>query len=270
MIVGLASAPVLAVEDTITERPACSGFIAKHNEAVIKAVGKYDDRQPPYSTFKVALALMGFDAGILENKESPKWAFKAEYEKNFQNWYTREKGLKYHWCQDHTPATFMRYSVVWFSHQITQRLGLERFQDYIVRLNYGNQDVRGTLGKNDGLYNSWLGTSLQISPREQVELLENLRANKLDISKEAQAKTREVMDRGEEWNGWKLYGKTGGGSDAIGWFVGWIEKNGQQIVFAQYLDLNDPNLNLEGIPSNLPVGLTAKEMIKRELLSFLE
>jgi len=160
---------------------------------------------------------MGFDAKILENKDSPKWAFKNEYEKNLQSWYTHKKGVEYHWCQEHTPATFMKYSVVWFSHQITGRLGEHRFQEYISKLNYGNKNVSGTVGKdgmykNDGLLNSWLGTSLQISPLEQVEFLEKLLANELAVSIPAQEKTREIMDRDEEWNGWKLYGKTGGGS----------------------------------------------------------
>lgn len=249
---------------------AHSAFIAKKGNKIIKTIGECEHRQAPFSTFKVVLALMGFDAGILKTKDSPQWSFKEEYEKNFQSWYTREKGLEYQWCQDHTPATFMKYSVVWFSHQITARLGAEKFQDYVSnRLNYGNKDVSGTPGKNDGLLNSWLGTSLQISPREQVEFLEKLCANELPLSKDAQEKTREIMDREEEWDGWKLYGKTGGGSGGNGWFIGWIEKDGQRIIFAQYLDLTDPNLDLSGLPIQKSVGLTAKEVVKREILNFL-
>jgi len=252
-----------------------SGFIAKQDNKIILTIGKYKERHAPFSTFKVALALMGFDAGILETKDSPKWPFKEEYEKNFQNWYTRKKGLEYHWCQEHTPATFMKNSVVWFSHQITERLGAKKFHDYVSKLNYGNKDVSGTLGengmyKNDGLLNSWLGTSLQISPLEQVEFLEKLLVNELAISLQAQEKTREIMDREEDWNGWKLYGKTGGGNGDNGWFIGWIEKDGQQIIFAQYLDKADPNLDLTGILAQKTVGLTAKEVIKRQMLAFLD
>ena len=178
------------LENNEVKQKAHSGFIAKQDNKIIKTIGKYEDRHAPFSTFKVALAVMGFDAGILENKDLPKWAFKEEYEKLFQSWYTRKKGLEYNWCQEHTPATFMKNSVVWFSHQITERLGAKKFQDYVSKLNYGNQDVSGTLGedglyKNDGLLNSWLGTSLQISPLEQVELLEKLLDNKLALSSQA-------------------------------------------------------------------------------------
>lgn len=246
-----------------------SAFLAKKDGVILQEKGNCDKRHAPYSTFKVVLALMGFDAGILESKDSPKWPFKEEYEKNFQSWYTRADGLKYEWCQDHTPKTFMMKSVLWFSHRITQALGAEKFENYIKRLAYGNQDLSGTPGRNDGLLNSWLGTSLEISVREQVDLLEKLLAGNLDISKEAQEKTREVMDREEEWSGWKLYGKTGGGSNSDGWFVGWIEKEGQVIVFAHYLDLMDPDLDLTGIAKQKTVGLTAKELIKRALLDRL-
>jgi beta-lactamase class D len=247
-----------------------SAFVAKKNKEVIKTIGKYESRRAPYSTFKVALALMGFDAGILENKDSPKWPFKEEYEKKFQSWYTREKGLEYNWCQDHTPATFMKNSVLWYSHQITERLGKEKFQAYVLKLKYGNMDVSGTSGQNDGLINSWLGTSLEISPLEQVEFLEKMLNDELPLSKEAQEKTREIMDREEEWNGWKLYGKTGGGSGRTGWFIGWIEKDGQQIIFAQYLDLSDHNLDLKDITIHKSIGLTAKEIIKREMVSYVQ
>ncbi len=212
-----------------------SGFIAKEDNKIIKTIGNYEDRHSPFSTFKVALALMGFDSGILKSKDSPKWQFQEEYEKNFQSWYTRDKGLEYHWIQAHTPETFMKYSVVWFSHLITDRLGKEKFQNYVAKLKYGNMDVTGTPGKDDGLLNSWLATSLLISPLEEVEFLEKLLANKLEVSREAQEKTKEIMDRKEEWNGWKLYGKTGGGTGNNGWFIGWVEKDNRHIVFAQYL-----------------------------------
>ena len=246
-----------------------SGLIVKRNHEIILNIGKTKERHAPFSTFKVPLALMGFDAKILESKDSPKWAFREEYEKNFQSWYTREKGLEYHWCQDHTPLTFMKNSVVWFSHLITQKLGKEKFEEYVSRLNYGNGNVSGTPGMDDGLFNSWLGTSLEISPLEQVELLEKLLANDLPFSKDAMEKTREIMDRDEVWDGWKLYGKTGGGSGGNGWFIGWIEKDGQRLVFAQYLDKADPGLDLTGLPVHKSVGLTAKEMIKRDVLKYL-
>ena len=241
-----------------------SAFIAKQGNKIITEVGNPIKRRAPFSTFKTVLAAIGFDAGILESKDSPKWSFKKEYMVNIP-WYNIEEN-KYGWVGDHTPETFMANSVLWFSHQITEKLGKEKFQGYVSKLNYGNKDVSGTPGKDDSLLKSWLGTSLEISPREQVEFLEKLLTHTLPLSEDAQVKTREIMDRKETWNEWKLYGKTGGGNFNNGWFIGWIEKDGTQpIVFAQYLDKNDPDLNLEGLPVHPTVGLTAKEVAKRHL-----
>ncbi len=247
-----------------------SALIVKKNGKTLIQIGKCNDPHAPYSTFKVALVLMGFDAGILQAKDSPKWPFKNEYETKFQDWYTRDHGLEYHWCQDHTPATFMKNSVLWYSHQITERLGNEKFQNYVSKFGYGNKDVSGTPGKGDGLLNSWLGTSLQISPCEQTEFLENLLLGKLVLSKDSQEKTRGVMDREEEWDGWKLYGKTGGGSGGTGWFIGWVEKDQERIVFAQYLDLSDQNIDMEGLPFHKSIGLKAKEIVKTYVLTLLK
>lgn len=220
-----------------------AAFIAKKNGIVLESQGSCAIQHPPCSTFKVALALMGFDAGILINKDSPKWPFKKEYETNFQSWYKPEMGITYGWHGEHTPETFLQNSVVWFSHQITQRLGKGKFQAYVNKLDYGNKDISGTPGQDDGLLNAWLETSLKISPQEQVELLEKMLGEQLDISQEAQIKTREIMLKKDkdgqpmEWNGWKLYGKTGGGTGCNRWFIGWVEKGLDKIVFAQYIGL---------------------------------
>ena len=175
-------------------------------------------------------------------------------------------GIKYGWHGEHTPATYMQKSVVWFSHEITQRLGKEKFQEYINRLNYGNRDVSGTPGQDDGLLNSWLETSLKISPREQVEnILEKMLKTSLDISQDAQIKTREIMIKRDEdnkpieWNNWKLYGKTGGGRGCHRWFVGWVEKDNEKIVFAQYVGLEQ---DTPFIREKAPMAIdTAKENI---------
>ncbi len=220
-----------------------SSFIAKQNGKTLVTTGNCDIQNPPCSTFKVALALMGFDSGILIDKDTPKWPFKPEYENNFQNWYTTEAGKRYGWHQEHTPETYIAKSVVWFSHQITERLEKKQFQDYVHRLNYGNKDVSGTPGQDDGLLNSWLETSLKISPQEQVELLEKMVNCELDLCKDAQEKTKEIMAKKDEdnqiiqWERWKLYGKTGGGTGCHRWFIGWVELGNEKIIFAQYIGL---------------------------------
>lgn len=200
-------------------------FLAKENDMILRQEGDYQTRYSPCSTFKIALSLMGFDAGILENDEHPQWLFQEEYELylNFR------KGV-------HTPRTWMRDSCVWYSQILTRKLGVDKFKEYIEKFNYGNKDASGDKDKDNGLTQSWLNSSLQISPQEQVEFLQKFIERKLGVSGKAYEITKNIMFVQELWGGWKLYGKTGSGG-FIGWFVGFIEKNGRKIVFAsQILD----------------------------------
>ena len=52
--------------------------------------------------------------------------------------------------------------------ELAARIGPERMQEYIDKIGYGNKDISG------GLTTFWLGSSLQISAPEQVDLLNKL------------------------------------------------------------------------------------------------
>jgi beta-lactamase class D len=145
----------------------------------------------------------------------------------------------------------------------------EKIQKHIDKLDYGNKDISGIPGQDDGLLNSWLGTSLKISPREQVSFLEKMLATSLEVSKDAQIKTKSVMEKKNAqgqailWKGWKLFAKTGGGQDAQRWFVGWGEKGEDKIVFAQYIGMIQ---DTPAIRVRAPMALDlAKESIEKLL-----
>ena len=190
-------------------------------------------RWSPASTFKVPLALMGFDAGILTSPEAPEVPFRAGY----VDW-------RPEWRQPTTPLTWMRDSVVWYSQWLTPQLGLARMQAYLYAFAYGNRDLSGRPGAGDGLTTAWLGSSLQISPDEQVAFLRRMLDGGLPVSAAAVAKTETILDHGTSAGGWRVHGKTGaatarradGSPDRahpIGWFVGWAEKAGERVVFAR-------------------------------------
>ncbi|HBX3937445.1 TPA: hypothetical protein MH011_29220 [Klebsiella pneumoniae subsp. pneumoniae] len=44
-------------------------------------------------------------------------------------------------------------------------MGVDRFTEYVKKFEYGNQDVSGDSGKHNGLTQSWLMSSLTISPQ---------------------------------------------------------------------------------------------------------
>lgn len=210
-------------------------FIAKENRQVLKKEGNCDKRYAPMSTFKIPLSLIGFDSGILVDEIHPVWPFKEGY----VDWLEA-------WKQDQTPTSWMKKSCVWYSQVLTERLGMEKFQDYVTKFSYGNQDLSGDKEQNNGLTHAWiLSSSLKISPEEQTVFLQKVVDRTLPISKASYDKTKKIMFIQEMAGGWKLYGKTGNGllrdkngnkTDLQhGWFVGYIEKGNRRIVFASHI-----------------------------------
>ncbi|HDV5709959.1 TPA: class D beta-lactamase [Legionella pneumophila] len=218
-------------------------FLAKEDQTILKQEGKgCNQRYAPESTFKIALSLMGFDSGILKDEQHPEWPYKKEYELYLNVW-------KY----PHNPRTWIRDSCVWYSQALTQKLGMKRFKDYIDAFHYGNQDVSGDQGLNNGLTHAWLSSSLAISPIEQIQFLQKIIYKKLPVSQKAYTMTKNIMYIQELHGGWKLYGKTGFGRQLTkdrsqklplkhGWFVGWIEKEGRVITFAKHIADSKENM----------------------------
>ncbi|KTC89319.1 class D beta-lactamase [Fluoribacter dumoffii] len=213
-----------------------SCFLAQEEQTVLHQEGNdCNQRYSPNSTFKIPLSLMGFDAGILKDATHPEWPYKKEYELFLNVW-------KY----PHNPHSWMRDSCVWYSQVLTQKLGMKRFKGYVGAFHYGNEDVAGDKGKNNGLTHAWLSSSLAISPVEQIQFLQKMIHKKLPVHPKAFAMTKDILYLQELAGGWKLYGKTGTGQQLTrdksrklplqhGWFVGWIEKEGRMITFASHI-----------------------------------
>ena len=210
-------------------------FIASKNNKLIYVEGECDKRYSPCSTFKIAISLMGFDAGILVDEQHPTWDFKSGY----VDWLDR-------WKQPHNPKTWFDNSCVWYSQVITKTLGAKKFSNYLHRLAYGNKDVSGDHYAHNGLTHSWLSSSLKITPKEQILFLNKLVSNSLPVSIHAQEKTKSIMYSEDLEGGWQLYGKTGNGPQLdvhgnkiqdrqAGWFVGFIQKGDVVITFVQFI-----------------------------------
>lgn len=233
-------------------------FIAKEHGKIVKQEGKCDKRHSPFSTFKVALALIGFDSGILHTPQAPLVEFTPEIKKSNARWYNPDTYRMHLFAsRAQTPETWMKYSIVWYSKYITQKLGTQRFQQYVTQLDYGNRDISG-IPKDDGA--SWIRSTLQISPVEQIAFIEKLTNKSLSVSKQAQENTIKIMKLEIIWDDWQLYGKTGGPMEA-GWFVGWVEKGDRLISFAQYIEQPKDSL--------ISGGRTAKEVAKDNLISLM-
>lgn len=230
--------------------------------AILSQQGECDRRQPPASTFKVPIALMGYDAGVLKDRHSPTLPFKKGYPDWIESWRT-----------DTDPAAWMKNSVVWYSQLVTQALGRERFAGYVAAFGYGNADVSGDKGKDNGLTRAWLSSSLRISPLEQIDFLTRVVNRKLPVSAHAYEMTEAILTEYELPNGWVVRGKTGAGFQVkadgtadrrrpIGWYVGWVKKGGRTIVFAR--------LKENSAPQKVSPGLGTRDELLKELPPLLD
>jgi beta-lactamase class D len=181
-------------------------------------------RTSPCSTFKVPLALMAFDAGILKDENSSmKW--------------DGTKTSRDAWNKDQTAATWMRDSVVWFSQRLTPQLGMDKVKAYLAAFHFGNEDMSG------GLTKAWLESSLLISPDEELTFWERFWREDLPVSMHAFAMTKKITLVDTSPSGWTLHGKTGSGAVVsqgpkqksnlwLGWFVGHVARGDREYVFA--------------------------------------
>lgn len=237
-------------------------FLVKTTNLVLIKEGDCELRYSPCSTFKIALSLMGYDAGILKDETHPEWPFKVGYPDYIEAWKKAQN-----------PRLWIKNSCVWYSQVLTQKLGMHKFKDYVVKFNYGNKDVSGDKGKGNGLTHAWLSSSLEISPEEQSVLLLKLLSNQLPVNRKAHEMTKNILFMETLPHGWKLYGKTGSGSllsmDKTkkldlqhGWFVGWIQRNGQIFVFVNHI--------IDDKKQDTYAGLRAKADTKDRLLKFID
>jgi beta-lactamase class D len=184
------------------------------------------ERVTPASTFKIPHALAALDSGVLSGADSM-----LPYD-------GRPQDLEV-WNHDHTLASAMRYSVVWYFQRVATRLRADREREYLDRFDYGNRDT------SSGLTTFWLGESLRISPDEQEKFLVRLYEDALPVHKEAMATVRAILVQpaglvvnafGEHpfdapWPaGTVVSAKTGRASE-VRWLVGHVQRESRSWVF---------------------------------------
>ncbi len=190
---------------------------------------------PPCSTFKIYNSLIGLETGAVTDENTLiKW-----------------DGTIYSipsWNQDHTLATAIQNSAVWYYQKLALRVGPEKMKYYVDQIPYGNQDISGGINK------FWLSSSIKISAKEQVELLKRLYLNDLPFTQENMDITKKIIILSSN-DQITFSGKTGSGSSSeqdgdstekymVGWFIGEIENNGHRYFFATNIEATE---NASGI-----------------------
>jgi beta-lactamase class D len=200
----------------------------KNDKKYIYNKKRSQERLTPESTYKVPNALIGLETG----------AVRDEYEVKRWDGIIRQFES---WNRDHSLASAMRESAIWFYQDMARDIGKIDMEKFIKLMGYGNRDISGGIDK------FWLDSTLKISAAEQVDFLEELVEEDLPFSEKNQKTVKRMMIQDEQ-DEYTLHGKTGTRlSDmGLGWYVGFIEKEKETWVFA---------VNLNG------TGTEAKEIL---------
>lgn len=209
---------------------------AQTGEVLVEQGGDCDTPTTPASTFKVPLAVMAFDAGILADAHNPVWPFVEGY----ADWGGED------WRQPTDPLRWMDYSVVWYSQVIARQLGFEHLERYATAFGYGNADFSGDPGADNGLERSWISSSLKLTPRQQLVFMSKLATGDLPVSAQAMQTTLSILQQRQGDDGWQFRGKTGsayprmadGNLDRArgwGWYVGTASKGDRTLVFVRLI-----------------------------------
>ena len=175
-----------------------------------------EKRLTPCSSFKIYNSLIALETGA------------AVDEKMVIAWNGQPSSITA-WNRDHTMASAIQNSVVWYYQALAERIGPQRMQQNLDALPYGNRDISG------GIDRFWLHSTLTISAREQVELLSRLYQDDLPFSSRNMAIVRKIILQSQA-DAVRFSGKTGsayvGGQFTVGWFVGAVERDKRRYFFA--------------------------------------
>ncbi|GED69847.1 BlaR1 family beta-lactam sensor/signal transducer [Brevibacillus reuszeri] len=180
-------------------------------------------RVSPDSTYKIYIGLFAFETGII-TKDNSTLAWNGEV-------YPYAS-----WNKNQNVKSAMESSVSWYFEELDKKMNLKSLQTYLKQLSYGNENLSGGLGQY------WIESTLKISPVEQVLLLKSLYTNQLGFHEKNIQAIKETIQL-EEKDGAKLSGKTGTGTvndkTVNGWFIGYVEKEGNTYFFATNIQNED-------------------------------
>jgi beta-lactamase class D len=251
----IAALATIATISNASAHVVCTAVADAGTGKLVIEQGECKRRVTPASTFKIAISLMGYDSGFLIDEHHPVLPYREAY----IDW-----GIDARQAAD--PARWMRDSVVWFSQQVTQSVGKARFADYTSRFQFGNADVSGD-STHDGLTLSWINSSLQVSPLEQLGFLNKVVNRQLGVNRHAYDKTYAITKIAGNHGGWEVHGKTGSSGSSAGgwgWFVGWTSKGGRTFTFARLIQDDDSQ------PKAVGAGLRARDAFVKELPALMD
>lgn len=204
------------------------GTFVLHDVTAQKHVGcnvnRAEERFVPASTFKIPNSLIGLSVGAVKSVDEV-LPYRG-HPKPFTKAWEKDMGLREAIVLSNVPIY----------QELARRIGLERMRDTVSKMDYGNKEVGSTVDT------FWLNGPLRISAIEQSRFLARLAQGTLPFPEECQKSVREItqLDRG---SGWTLHGKTGwenAPNPGLGWWVGWVQRDGRVYAFALNMDILKP------------------------------
>lgn len=172
----------------------------------------------PASTFKIPNTLIAVEEGVInEADDAIKW---DGVERAYAPW-----------NKDQTLASAFAYSCVWCYQRFASEIGDNRYRQYLQRFEYGNQKT------GSDVTTFWLQGDLRVSVKDQVDFLRKVHNRSLPVKKHSYDVLRKVM-LVEQNDTYSLWAKTGW-AGANGWFVGYVEREGQTWLFANYIRIEE-------------------------------
>jgi beta-lactamase class D len=190
-----------------------------------------DTRYIPASTYKIPNSLIGLSTGTVASVDEvlP---------------YGGKPTRRPEWARDMSLRDAIKVSNVPVFQGLARRIGMERMREGLRKLNYGNMDPGAVVD------NFWLEGPLKISAVEQTVFLDKLAQEQLPFPKASMAAVREII---RQEGAAELYAKTGWAAlpkqpADIGWWVGWVKKDGKLYTFALNIDIPDDAVGAKRVP----------------------
>lgn len=177
----------------------------------------------PASTFKILNSLIALEEKVIEDENT---IFKWDGKK-------REYSV---WNRDHDLKTAYQNSVVWYYQELARKIGLNKMNNYLKQVDYGNLDTSA------GIDQFWLKGNFKITQEEQIHFLKRLYLNTLPFSKQNMDTVKRIMTY-EDNEEYSIKAKTGLiiKPDVIGWWVGWYKFKKTNAVYFFATNLSQKN-----------------------------
>lgn len=179
-----------------------------------------EQRLSPASTYKIFNSLLALESGALDN------------ERETIPWDGKPRSVKA-WNAALNLRDAFRVSCLPCFQIVSHKIPRQYAQAKLNEAGYGNR----TIGRAVDAY--WVDDSLQISALEQVDFLQRLAKGTLPFSARSQDIVRNISIV-EANADYVLHGKTGWFTDKkpdIGWWVGWLERDGNLTMIALNIDI---------------------------------